>query len=271
VVSSAGRTIRGGKEVWHVNETEDLIREAQKLLARAENLVALTGAGISTPSGIPDFRSARSGLWQMVDPMEVASIYGFRQRPENFYNWMRPNAKQIVEAEPNAAHFALAQLEAHGPLKCVITQNIDMLHTKAGTRNLLEVHGHLRQATCLQCYTIYDAEPILAEYIATGGVPHCERCGGVLKPNVILYGELLPVNVLNKAKWHARSCDLMLVAGSSLEVAPAGDLPLLAKRSGARLILVNLSSTHMDETADVVIHADVVDILPQLAAAFTGT
>ena len=117
-----------------MTETEELTREAQKLLARAEHCVALTGAGISTPSGIPDFRSARSGLWQMVDPMEVASIYGFRQRPESFYNWMRPNAKQMLEAKPNEAHMALAQLEAHGPLKCVITQNIDMLHTKAGTR-----------------------------------------------------------------------------------------------------------------------------------------
>jgi NAD-dependent deacetylase len=247
-----------------------LIKEAQKLLAGAEYLVALTGAGVSTRSGIPDFRSAQSGLWQMVDPMEVASICGFRQRPQNFYNWMRPNAQLIMEAKPNAAHLSLAQLEAQGPLKCVITQNIDMLHSKAGSKNLLEVHGHLREATCLQCYAIYDGEPILTEFVATGDVPHCDRCGGVLKPNVILFGELLPVSVLNKAKWHARACDVMLVAGSSLEVAPAGDLPLLAKRSGARLIVVNLCQTHMDDLADVVIHADVVDILPQLAAPFLG-
>lgn len=244
------------------------IEQAITLLKQARHAVALTGAGISTPSGIPDFRSAASGLWQLVDPMEVASIYAFRQRPESFYDWVAPHTELILHAKPNAAHVALAQLEEHGPLKCVVTQNIDMLHSKAGSDTVYEVHGHLRQATCLKCYEILDAEPILARFIETKQVPHCPQCGGVLKPNIILFGELLPVSVLNEAKRHVRACDLMLVAGSSLEIAPVGDLPELAKRAGANLIIVNLSETPADHLADVVINADVVDVLPRLAMPF---
>jgi NAD-dependent deacetylase len=247
---------------------DELIDQAIALLKQSKYAVSLTGAGMSTPSGIPDFRSSDSGLWGMVDPMEVASIYAFRKRPDSFYNWVRPFAQLILQAEPNAAHQAMAQLQEYGPLKCVVTQNVDMLHTRAGSRNVYEVHGHFRQATCLQCLSVHDARPILMEFIANGEVPHCVRCGGVLKPNVILYGELLPVKVLNEAKHHIRSCDLLLIAGSSLEVAPANDLPLLAKGVGAHLIIVNLSETYLDELADVVIHADVVDVLPRFIPPF---
>jgi NAD-dependent deacetylase len=143
-----------------------------------------------------------------------------------------------------------------------------MLHARAGSRNVYEVHGHLRQATCLQCLAIHDAKPILMEFVASGEVPHCPLCGGVLKPNVILLGELLPLQVLNQAKHHIRSCDLLLVAGSSLEMAPASDLPMLAKGIGARLIIVNLSETYLDDLADVVIHADVADVLPRFIPPF---
>lgn len=251
-----------------MNDIDTLIRRASTLLLEATNAVALTGAGISTPSGIPDFRSAASGLWKTVDPMEVASIYAFIRRPKSFYDWVGPHVELILQAEPNAAHVALAQMEAHGPLKCVITQNIDMLHTKAGSKTVFEVHGHLRQATCLQCFAVVDAKPLLVDFTATGDIPYCSQCGGVLKPNVILYGELLPVSVLNNAKRYAENCDLMLVAGSSLQVAPAGDLPLLAKRAGSRLIVVNLTETHVDQLADVVIHADVAEVLPQMAAQY---
>jgi NAD-dependent deacetylase len=253
-----------------VAEMDELIDQAVALLRQSRHAVSLTGAGISTPSGIPDFRGTGSGLWENTDPMEVASIYAFRERPESFYNWVRPFARLILDAEPNAAHLALTQLQEHGPLKCIITQNIDMLHTRAGSRNVFEVHGHLRQATCLQCLNIYDAEPILSEFIASGEVPRCPRCGGVLKPNAIFYGELLPVEVFNQAREHIEECDLMLVAGSSLEVVPASELPMLAKRMGASLIIVNLEETYMDDRADVVIRGDVVDVLPSLASAFRG-
>jgi NAD-dependent deacetylase len=246
----------------------DQIERALALLASSERTVALTGAGISTPSGIPDFRSVNSGLWSGVDPMEVASIYAFKRRPEAFYDWIRPVARLTTEARPNAAHKALAQLEACGLLQAVITQNIDMLHGKAGSKNVYEVHGHWREATCLRCYAIYPAVPHLDVFIDTGEVPYCESCGGVLKPNVILFGEQLPVRVMNEASKLARTCDLMIVVGSSLLVAPAGDLPLLAVKSNARLIIINLEATHLDEMADVVIHADVVDVLPRLVEPF---
>lgn len=251
-----------------MTQTDSLITQAIDILRQSQHAVALTGAGISTPSGIPDFRSRDSGLWERYDPMEVASFVGFKQNPEAFYDWIRPLLDTIMAAQPNAAHQALAQLEAYGPLEAVITQNIDMLHQKAGSKNVLEVHGHLREVTCLRCYAIYQTAVVLDDYLATGQVPRCPACGGVLKPNVILFGELLPVSILNQARRHTRTCDVMLAAGSSLEVAPAGDLPLLAKQAGARLIIVNWSATHLDYLADVVIHANVADVLPQLAEPF---
>jgi len=250
-----------------VTGTDALIEEARALVRESRYIVALTGAGISTPSGIPDFRSADSGLWEQVDPMAVASIYAFRQRPQAFYDWIYPLAQQILRAQPNAAHEALAQMEAKGPLKSVITQNIDLLHARAGSNALYEIHGHMREVTCLACHKLYSGESVLREFLDTGVAPSCPSCGDVLKPNVILFGELLPVDVLNQAQQQAQRCDLMIVAGSSLEVMPAGDLPVVAKKTGARLIFVNLSETHLDYLADVVIRADVVDVLPRLAAA----
>jgi NAD-dependent deacetylase len=247
---------------------EKLIEQAVALLMQSRHAIALTGAGISTPSGIPDFRSPDSGVWRNSNPMEVATIYAFRHRPQAFYDWIRPLAKLTLLAEPNAAHLALAEMEASGLLKCVITQNIDMLHTRAGSQTIYEVHGHLRQATCLHCYHVYDAAPIISDFVASGVAPLCTGCGGVLKPNVILFGEQLPVRILQQAQREAKRCDVMLVAGSSLEVAPAGDLPLLARQQGARLIFINYEETHLDSLADICIHADVVDVLPVLAAAF---
>jgi NAD-dependent deacetylase len=251
-----------------MSTVEILTLQAVELLVHSRHAVALTGAGISTPSGIPDFRSPDSGVWRNSNPMEVATIYAFRQRPQAFYDWIRPLAELTVAAQPNAAHLALAEMEAGGVLKSIITQNIDMLHSRAGSQTIYEVHGHLRQATCLHCYHVYDAGPIISTFLEDGLTPRCTACGGVLKPNVILFGEQLPVRILQQAQREARSCDLMLVAGSSLEVAPAGDLPLLAKQHGARLVFVNREETHLDSLADICIYADVVDVLPKLAAAF---
>jgi NAD-dependent deacetylase len=244
------------------------IQQAVQILQEASHVAALTGAGISTPSGIPDFRGTNHSLWDEVDPMTVASIYAFRKNPKIFYNWVHPLLDLILNASPNPAHQALVHLEKYGPLKAIITQNIDMLHTRAGSQNVLEVHGHLREATCLHCFTSQQAENFLPHFLATKEIPLCPHCGGVLKPNVILFGEVLPVRVLNEAQRQARLCDVLLVAGSSLAVAPAGDLPLLALATGAKLIIINKEITPLDEMADVVIHGDVVDILPQLAGAF---
>lgn len=244
-----------------------LIEAAITLLRRARHAVALTGAGHSTRSGIPDFRSPHSGLWEAANPAEVASLYGFKHHPERFYNWIRPYARTVLDARPNAAHVALARMERTGVLRSIITQNVDMLHTRAGSQTVHELHGHLREVTCIHCFAVYPAGPYIERFLEDGTIPTCPDCGHVLKPNVILFGEQLPAQALIAARRETQQCDVMLVAGSSLEVYPAADFPAQAKRSGAALIFVNFSATALDPLADVVIHADVVDILPQLADA----
>lgn len=244
-------------------ETERAIRSARELIGQARHVVALTGAGISTPSGIPDFRSPSSGLWLMEDPMDVASIWAFRRRPEAFFEWVRPLADTILAAVPNAAHVALARAERMGYLKAIVTQNIDDLHQRAGSGHVLELHGHMREATCIRCFSIVPGADALARFLQTGAPPRC-ACGGVLKPNVILFGEMLPQDILTQSQAEARAADLMIVVGSSLEVAPASDLPLLAVETGARLIIVNYDPTPADPEADVIIREDVARVLPAL-------
>lgn len=244
-------------------ETERALAQARPLVAQARHAIALTGAGISTPSGIPDFRSPSSGLWVMEDPMEVASIWAFRRRPEAFFEWVRPLADSILAAMPNPAHVALAHAENMGKLKAIVTQNIDDLHQRAGSRQVLELHGHLREATCIRCFRVVPGVVALERFMQTGTPPHC-ACGGVLKPNVILFGEMLPQDILVRAQEQARAADLMIVVGSSLEVAPASDLPLLAVESGARLIVINYDPTPLDGEADIVIREDAARVLPAL-------
>jgi len=245
---------------------EKEIEHAAEILAKSRHAVVLTGAGHSTRSGIPDFRSPDTGLWEQVDPMEVASIYGFRRNPKAFYDWIRPLAKQMMEAQPNPAHYALAELEELGVLKAVITQNIDELHHRAGSKRVLELHGTVRTATCTSCQEHLPASEMWPAFVASAQMPHCPYCGGLLKPDVVLFGELLPVHILEEAQEESQRCDVMLVAGSSLEVYPAADLPLRAVQAGAQVIIVNYEPTHMDARAAVVIHKDVAVILPQIAA-----
>ncbi len=240
------------------------IETASQLLSHASYAIALTGAGISTPSGIPDFRSPGSGLWNQVNPMDVASIIAFRQHPETFYDWVRPLAGKILNAEPNPAHYALAQLEAAGKLKTIITQNIDGLHQAAMSRDVLEVHGHIRSATCVRCYKSFDAQPVMQALMDGDTVPTCNVCGGPLKPDVILFGEQLPVEPLLQARHAATKADVILVVGSSLEVAPVSDLPYEALAHGAKLIIINFQPTYLDDRAAVVIHHDVTEVLPEI-------
>lgn len=247
------------------------LEAAIRLLRAARRVVVLTGAGISTPSGIPDFRSAGTGLWSHWDPLAIASIWSFREKPQRFYEWIRPLARKIVEAQPNAAHFALAELERLGKLHLLITQNIDALHQKAGSQRIVELHGHLRTLTCLQCRFQDTMEGYLAAFLDRGELPLCTHCGAVLKPDVVLFGEPLPDHEIRLAQEEALRCDLMLVVGSSLEVMPAADLPALAVRRGARLIIVNLEPTPYDHLADVVLHADVAKAMPQLVRALRMT
>lgn len=247
-------------------QLRQLTDHAAELFDAARQPVALTGAGISTPSGIPDFRSSGSGLWNRVDPMEVASLQAFRRDPQRFYHWFQPLAGSFLSAEPNPAHLALAELEQAGRLAGIVTQNIDGLHQRAGSRKVTEVHGNLKHATCISCLTQYPADPLLRSYAETGEAPRCPRCGGALKPDVILIGEQLPHEQIAEARALFKAADLVLVLGSSLEVVPVCKLPYYALEDGARLVIINLESTYLDQRADVLIHADVAEVMPALAA-----
>ncbi len=246
---------------------EQKIEQAANLIKNAKHAVALTGAGISTPSGIPDFRSPGSGLWEQSDSMSIASIWGFVEHPQGFYDWVKPLSQKMMVAQPNPAHCALAELEAMGRIHAIITQNIDNLHQRAGSKRVLEVHGHMREATCIRCYHMVPAQPLMEKFVADGTMPTCEVCGGVMKPNVVLFGEMLPVSVMYEAEQESKTCDVMLIAGSSLEVAPAADLPLVAKKNGAVLVIVNKTSTIADAYAAVVLREDVANALPRIVAA----
>lgn len=244
--------------------TQTTIADAAELFRKAQRVVVLTGAGISTPSGIPDFRSEGSGLWSRDEPLEVASLSTFRTAPERFFQWFRPLASQIFNAQPNPAHLALADYERAGFQKTILTQNIDGLHQKAGSSRVIELHGTLRTLTCSQCYEQYPADDFLRPFIAEGTIPHCTKCRAVLKPDVILFGEQLPQLAWQEAQRAARQCDLMLVAGSSLEVLPVAGLPIQALDRGAHLIVINNTPTYLNVRADIVISEDVATILPEI-------
>jgi NAD-dependent deacetylase len=243
--------------------SEEVYARAIALLRKSRRAVALTGAGISTPSGIPDFRSPGTGLWSQVDPMQVASIQAFRRDPAAFYRWYGASARQMFAAQPNPAHQALAELERRGTLQAVVTQNIDRLHQKAGSRRVLELHGNCQTAHCLRCGAGSEAYPLLERFLETGEVPHCS-CGGLIKPDVVLFGEMLPPDVLEEARQEIARCDLLLVVGSSLVVMPAAELPWLAVQARAPLILCNREATWADPYAAVILRDDVARSLPAL-------
>ncbi len=238
---------------------------AADLIRQSKHAVILTGAGISTPSGIPDFRSTGTGLWARDEPLEVASLSTFRTKPGQFFDWFRPLASQMFTAKPNSAHAALAELESHGYVKAVITQNIDTLHQRSGSKTVIEMHGTMQTMTCTQCYHKVQAESYIARFVECGEVPRCPKCAQVLKPDVILFGEQLPQAAWFTAQRAARGCDLMLVAGSSLEVLPVAGLPMQALDRGAHLIIINNMPTYLNVRADVVILEDVATVLPAIA------
>jgi len=214
----------------------DLIRERQPC-------VVLTGAGVSTESGIPDFRSA-TGIWADVDPFEVASMQAFRRDPERVWSFYRERIQLLRDARPNAAHRAIAELERRGLVAGVITQNIDTLHTRAGSREVVEVHGSIRSSRCLGCLWSEPADAVLAQ-LEVGSAPVCPHCGEVLKPGVVLFGELLPAAELDRAAHLSRTARLLVVVGSSLEVWPVAGLPLEAQA----FAIVNRGPTALDEQA----------------------
>jgi NAD-dependent deacetylase len=242
-----------------------------ELVANASSVVALTGAGISVPSGIPDFRSAGSGLWEKVDPMKVAHIDAFRDDPVAFWSFYGERFGTLGEKLPNGAHVALVAIEERGRLDGVITQNIDMLHRKAGSGEVVEVHGSIASCACLRCGGAIALEEVrrrLAE--DPDGVPRCELCDAPLKPNVVLFGELLPEREIARARELCEGAELLLCIGSSLEVHPVAGLPLLTRAGGGSLAIITAGPTPLDELADVRLHGDVVEELQLLLGALAG-
>jgi NAD-dependent deacetylase len=240
------------------------VERIAEIILESKKAVALTGAGISTESGIPDFRGPQ-GLWKQVDP-RTSTIQFFRQFPDVFWQFMVDRLGSIVRAEPNRAHYALAELERMGKLSSVITQNVDGLHIKAGSRNVIELHGNVREAVCLSCGMVVPMEEAMGKVKRGYLPPRCE-CGGVLKPNVVLFNEPLPEEAYRRALLESGTCDLMLVVGTSLQVYPAAYLPVVAKQRGARLVIINMEPTPLDDVADVAIHAKAGEALPAIVNA----
>ncbi len=243
---------------------QDFLQQAADLILRAEYFVVFTGAGISTPSGIPDFRSAGKGLWTQSDPMEVASLTAFRYHPERFFNWLRPLVQQIGSAQPNPAHLALARLEQARRLKAVITQNIDGLHQRAGSQEVIEVHGSMSTLKCPRCGAAYSTELYYQSFVKDNILPRCAKCQTFLKPDITLFEEMLPAEAWENALEHSQAADCYMVIGSSLEVSPANGLPHLAYQNGAKIIISTLSPTYLDRKAHVVIRADAAQTLPAI-------
>jgi NAD-dependent deacetylase len=246
------------------------IHKAAELIRSANYTVVLTGAGSSTPSGIPDFRSPNNGLWTHYSPMEVASLSAFRYQPRKFFDWLRPLAKCLVEAKPNSSHYAFSTLEKSGDLQSIITQNIDGLHQRAGSIAVIEVHGSLATLSCTGCFQQIPAGVHIDCYIERGEIPICPDCYKILKPDVVLFEEQLPIKAWLKAREAVESCDLMIIAGSSLTVTPVAELPLKALENNAKIILINLTPTYIDEYSEITLYGDVADIVPAIASEVTN-
>ncbi len=239
------------------------ISAARQMIGRASKIAVLTGAGISVDSGIPDFRS-EGGLWERYDPHEYATYESFLRNPTKFWEMGQELAEVLLKAVPNPAHMALASLEKTGKLLGLITQNIDNLHQTAGNTRVVELHGTYLKAHCMECDAKYIGEEI-HQRVANGEIPpECEKCGGVLKSEAVLFGEPMPEAAMAEAIDICRKADLMIVIGSSLTIYPAAFLPQLAKNSGAKVILVNLEGTNRDEVADIVLQGRASEIVPNI-------
>jgi NAD-dependent deacetylase len=240
--------------------------ELAALIRDSGRTVALTGAGTSVPSGIPDFRTPGKGLWEKVDPMSVATIGAFHRDPKRFWDFYRPRLHMLSGKRPNPAHLALAELERRGLLEAVITQNIDRLHRKAGSQRVVEVHGSIDAASCTGCAARYPAERVESLFDG-GGVAICSACGGRVKPDVVLFGELLPQEEIAEAEHLCAAADLLLCVGSSLEVHPVGGLPQLTLDRGGRVAILTKGPTPYDALASLRLQGDVAEELAAVVAA----
>ncbi|MFW9769709.1 MAG: NAD-dependent deacetylase [Candidatus Thorarchaeota archaeon] len=242
---------------------KDEIERARKLVARSNKIIALTGAGISVDSGIPDFRS-EGGLWQRYDPHEYATIESFNKNPTKFWTMGRELAETILQAKPNSAHNGLTKLETAKKLIGIITQNIDNLHQTAGSKRIVELRGNYLRAHCTQCGKEYVGEEVHQRVVNGEIPPKCDACHGILKSEAVLFGEPLPEKAMEEAIALCREADLMLVIGSSLTIYPAAFLPQLAKNAGAKIILINLEGINRDNVADIVIKGRATEVIPKI-------
>ncbi len=241
------------------SEFDNKINKAAELIKKSNYIVAFTGAGISTPSGIPDFRSQGTGLWEKDDPMQVASLSSFLYSPMSFFNWFHSLYSKIYDSSFNYAHRALTILEKSRKIKAIITQNIDNLHQQSGSQNVIEIHGSSAEFICMDCHTKVPFDNDMAmKFINDFEIPHCSRCRSILKPTVTLFEEQLPYRAWEDANKHLLRADLVIVVGSSLDVYPANQLPLMALENGAKLIINTISSTPLDRKADLLLPFDVV-------------
>jgi NAD-dependent deacetylase len=236
------------------------------LIREHQPCVALTGAGVSTESGIPDFRSP-TGMWAQFDPLEYATLGAFQRDPEKVWRFYAPRFSMLTDAEPNRAHLMLAELEKYGLLRAVITQNIDLLHERAGSREVVEVHGSIRTSTCLSCGARYALDEVLG--LLDAGAPRCTACGEVLKPDVVFFDELLPNEAIDRAYELAGEARLLLVVGSSLEVWPVAELPLVTLRGGGKVAVVNDGPTSVDDRAELKLAGNAGEILEATLAALS--
>ena len=244
-----------------------------EILSNSKSAVILTGAGVSTGSGIPDFRSP-SGVYRKYDPYRTFNVEYFKMDPDYFYSFAYHELRKMFDKKPNPTHYMIAELERRGMIKAVITQNIDMLHEMAGSKNVVKLHGSLEYAVCMKCEARYELRKILMNLkVDENGkveVPRCERCGGLIKPDVVFFGEPLPAIALEKAMQLSENADLMITMGTSLVVYPAASLPLITHRNGGKVVIVNLGKTDLDEIAFKKYEVDLVEFSSKILKLLEG-
>jgi len=246
---------------------EDLIRQVVNLIRQSEKVIVFTGAGVSTESGIPDFRSP-GGVWHKYNPEDFyyQKFISSEESREKYWQMSREFFEPLKNAQPNAAHRAVVELEKMGKLDCVITQNVDNLHQRAGSspEKVIELHGTAVSVSCLSCRKKYSREEIQSWLLRGVRVPKCGGCNGILKPDTVSFGQSMPPRETEESFRRARQCDLLIVIGSSLVVQPAASVPLEAKENGAKLVIINRDSTYHDSYADVVIHASAGEVMGKI-------
>ncbi len=242
------------------------LERARELMAECGSAAAFTGAGVSTASGVPDFRSP-GGIWSRYKPVPFQEFVLDPEARRRYWVYKKETYRDFADARPNPAHHALARMESAGRLRAVVTQNIDGLHQDAGSERVLELHGTNRRVVCIRCAAAWPAAEIQARLLEGCDVPTCDRCGGILKSATVSFGQALPADVLEESFHVAASVDLLLVLGSSLVVHPAAAIPMAAAQAGARLVIVNREPTPLDGLAEVVLREPLEEVLPALAAS----